>query len=394
MEDRANLFVEIVMSLSDSDHRTHTQTVTSADELSSYMGLIGGERGGPMAAAQRAALWSASYAYRCVLAVRNHYYDSLALPAWLGIPVFSVGNLTVGGTGKTPMTLHLCQRLVERGRRPAVLSRGYKASAEGLADELLLVSRRCPRAVAIANPNRVAAGELAVEQYGADAGVLDDGFQHRRLARDLDLLLIDATEPFGFGHVLPRGLLREPVQNLRRADVVVITRCDQVPSETLDQIEAAVRAIAPQMPLLHAVHQPAGFADLAGQLMPNPPTGRVGAFAGIARPAAFARTLADLGCTPAATRWWPDHHIYTEADLAALRRWVLESRLDALVTTEKDAVKLTRLDADWPVPVAALRIDLALLADGGKILDEMIDRVLADYDMAPATESDDLGQEP
>ncbi len=378
------------MSLPDSQP---PPAAVSADELSHYRALMSGQRRGPLAALERAILWSASRAYRCLLAVRNTYYDRWALPAWLGIPVISVGNLTVGGTGKTPMTLHLCQRLVARGRRPAVLSRGYKASAEGLADELLLISRRCPQAVAVANPDRVAAGELAIQEYAVEAAVLDDGFQHRRLGRDLDLLLIDATRPFGFGHVLPRGLLREPVENLRRADAVIITRCDQVAPATLAQIETTVRAIQPEIPLLHAVHRPAGFVDLSGQPIPDPPTGRMGAFAGIAQPTAFARTLADLGRAPVEVHWWPDHHVYTAADADRLCRWVEQSRLDALVTTEKDAVKLNGLGVDWPVPLLALRVDLALLGDGGKILDEMIDRVLADYETDSAMEADDLGQE-
>ena len=188
-----------------------------------YMTLIAGG-GGLGASVMRGLLRGPAWLYGRGMAIRNAYYNKWALPIWLEAPVISVGNLTVGGTGKTPMTLWLCRRMLERGRKPAVLSRGYKATRGGIADEILMLSQCCPEAVVVAHPNRAAAGRLAIAEYQAGAIILDDGFQHRRVGRDLDIVLIDATLPFGYEHLLPRGLLREPVHSLRRAEAVVVTR--------------------------------------------------------------------------------------------------------------------------------------------------------------------------
>ena len=346
----------------------------------SFISLVSGERRGVVASAIRCGLRACSMGYRTAIALRNHYYNALAMPFWLDVPVISVGNLTVGGTGKTPMTLWICRQLLARGRKPAVLSRGYKASQEGEADELMMITRLCPQAVAVAHADRRAAGRLAVTQYGAQAAVLDDGFQHRRMGRDLDLLLIDATRPFGFGQLLPRGLLREPIHNLRRAGAIVVTRCDQATPKAIAEIESVVRWHKSDMPLIRAIHRPVGFVDLAGHDAPSPSGARVGALAGIARPDAFERTLADAGVTIADRLRLPDHHVYTPADVASISEWIRSAGLDAVVTTEKDAVKLDRLQARWPVPILTLRVEIAMLDGGDKIVGDLIDEVLKDFE--------------
>ncbi len=346
----------------------------------SFLSLIGGERRGLVATTARGALRLCAIGYRAVVGLRNHYYNALAMPWWLEVPVISVGNLTVGGTGKTPMTLWICRQLLARGRRPAVLSRGYKASEEGLADELLMVTRLCPEAVAIAHADRRRAGRLAVDQFSAQAAVLDDGFQHRRMGRDLDVLLIDATRPFGFGYLLPRGLLREPIHNLRRADVVVVTRCDQASPEAIAEIEGVVRWYRPGTPLLRSVHRAVGYVDLGGRESPSPSGGRIGALAAIARPDAFERTLTERGVALADRLRLPDHHVYTADDAGRIQAWIRSAGLDAVVTTEKDAVKLDRLGAQWPVPMLTLRVEIALLDGGDKILGDLIDETLKDFD--------------
>lgn len=357
------------------------------DRSSFYIQLISGKRKGPFSLVLRGVLRILSWLYAAVIAVRNGYYNRLSLPTWLEVPVISVGNLTVGGTGKTPMALWLCQRFLERGRKPAVLSRGYKASEEGIADELLMISKRCPEAVAIANPNRAAAGQLAVEGYAVRAAVLDDGFQHRRVGRDLDIVLVDATEPFGYGYMLPRGLLREPVANLRRAEAVVVTRCDQVEPGKLADLDARIRQINTKAPLIHATHTPVGFVDLEGREIDSPAGGRIGCFAGIAQPEAFVDTLKSMKLDVADVRFWPDHHVYTTADVEIIRSWVRDARLDVLVTTEKDAVKLSALDAAWPVPVASLRVEIEMLDDGDRILADLIDTMLLDHEENDETET-------
>jgi len=345
-----------------------------------FLSLIGGERRGLVATAARGALRFCAIGYRGGIALRNHYYNALAMPWWLDVPVISVGNLTVGGTGKTPMTLWICRQLLARGRKPAVLSRGYKASQEGLADELMMITRLCPEAVAIAHADRRRAGRLAVDRYGARAAVLDDGFQHRRMGRDLDVLLIDATRPFGFGYLLPRGLLREPIHNLRRADVVVVTRCDQASPEAIAEIESIVRWHRADTPLLRSVHRAVGYVDLGGRESPSPSGGRIGALAAIARPDAFERTLSEGGVTLADRLRLPDHYVYTAEDVRRIGDWVRSAGLDAVVTTEKDAVKLDRLGGKWPVPMLTLRVEIALLDGGAKILGDLIDETLKDFE--------------
>jgi tetraacyldisaccharide 4'-kinase len=344
-----------------------------------YIEIVSGQRRSLGAAAARAAFLGLSAPYRLITGLRNAYYDHWTFPAWLDVPVISVGNLTVGGTGKTPMTLWLCRRLLNRDLKPAVLSRGYRADEEGRADELMLIGRHCPQAVAIGHRDRAAAGQLAIEEYGIQAVILDDGFQHRRLGRDLDLVLIDAIEPWGHGHVLPRGLLREHPRNLRRADAAVITRCDQVQPDALAAVEDAISKLNPDIPILRCTHEATGFVDLRGQETALPESARLGLFAGIGRPEGFARTVADFHCPPTDTFWWPDHHVYTQEDVNELVAWVHDAGLDALVTTEKDAVKLTRLEVDWPVHVVALRIEIEFWGNGDMILDRLIDQTLEEF---------------
>lgn len=345
-----------------------------------YFDLISGRRTGVLAAVQRCCLWFLSLFYRGVVGIRNCYYDFLSSPRCLDIPVVSVGNLTVGGTGKTPMTIWICKKCIQQNLRTVILSRGYRTSPEGLADEVLMMSRQCPQAVIIANPNRVAAGRLAVEEYKAQVLLLDDGFQHRRMARDLDIVLIDATRPFGYGHVLPRGLLREPINALIRANAVVMTRCDQISSSLLKEIEQTVRRYAfPGVPIIHSTHRPAGFVDLAGHPI-EPPTGlRLGCLAGIARPETFVETLAGMDIQPADTTFFSDHYIYTVAEVEAIHDWIRDKELDGLITTEKDAVKLASLNAEWSVPIFVLRIEIEIQGDGEDVLAKLLDAVLREH---------------
>jgi tetraacyldisaccharide 4'-kinase len=270
--------------------------------------------------------------------------------------------------------------MLARGRKPAVLSRGYKATAEGGADELLLVSRRVPKAVAIAHPDRAQSGRLAIAEYNAQAAILDDGFQHRRLGRDLDLVLIDATRPFGYEHVLPRGLLREPIGSIRRADAVVLTRCDQASPGAIEAIEKQIRGWAASVPIVRAVHKFAGFADLSGASVDRPEAERAGAFAGIARPAAFSRTLADIDVVPVETAFYPDHYAYGERHADALMAWAVDRGLKCLFTTEKDAVKLSRLRVDWVLPIYSVLVRMEILGDGEQVLDQLIDRMLREHE--------------
>jgi tetraacyldisaccharide 4'-kinase len=267
----------------------------------------------------------------------------------VAVPVVSVGNLTAGGTGKTPFVAFLARRLGERGQRVGILSRGYGAprgTPERENDEARWYREHLPEVELVQEPDRVRGAEELLAR-GVDAILLDDGFQHRRLARDLDLVLVDATRPWGLPPpngggapvqaCLPRGLLREPPRALARADALVITRSDQVAAPALDSLRAELERIAPGRPLLCGVHRPArltgpggaalGVAELSGR--------ELDLVSAIGNPEAFERTLTGLGARVRGHRVFPDHHLYASADLDGLGtggRW--------LVTTEKDAVKL------------------------------------------------------
>jgi len=346
--------------------------------MSRYIELISGQRGGFWARVQRAGLRALAGLYRPMVRLRNGLYDRGWRVRWLDVPVIAVGNITTGGTGKTPLAIWLCRQLDAMGRRPAVVSRGYKAPRGGLPDEMLLVSRRCPQATCVAHADRLAAGALAVERYGADVVVLDDGFQHRRLGRDLDIVLIDAACPFGYGHVLPRGLLREPLTGLRRADIVIITRYDLLGARELDGLTNELRELAGGARVVRARHKPVGLVDLEGEPVasPAPQGARVICFAGIGNPRAFATTVRQMGMDVLGCCWWPDHYPYSPQDVRELADLARQHGADLLVTTEKDAVRLAGIQADWPCPVRAVRIEIDFPDEDGRMIRRMIANVL------------------
>jgi tetraacyldisaccharide 4'-kinase len=339
---------------------------------------VSGEARGPGAVLARLGLWGLSTPYGLTVRARNLLYDR----GWLrsqraGVPVISVGNLTAGGTGKTPCVEYVARYLRERELRVAILSRGY-GGAGGPNDEALVLEENLPDVPHLQGPDRVALAEMALEELQSEVLVLDDAFQHRRLARELDIVLVDALSPWGYGHVLPRGLLREPVRSLRRASVVVLTRCDQVRAADRAQLRAAVAAIAPEVPLVETAHRPVEWLNSAGQTAALD-LGRdrpVAAFCGIGNPEAFRRTLAALGVTPAAFRTYPDHHPYPRDDVRELQSWARALPADALlVTTQKDLVKL-RVPELGGRPLWALRIALAVEV-GEPALHQALDRVIA-----------------
>lgn len=282
-------------------------------------------------------LWPLEGAYRAGASLHR----ALSRPAQARLPVISVGNLTVGGAGKTPVALALAQRLLAQGRKPAILSRGYgrrsresmpvrpDASAREVGDEPLMLARR--GLAVFVGQSRVALAARAAE-LGADVLLLDDGLQHHALGRDLDVIVADASNPFGNGALLPRGPLREPVSALRRLrrGLVWLTRCD------LPRHPRAAQLVG--FPVVESAYQTR--ADLRGK--------RVFLFAAIARPSSFLDTVLGLGASVSGTRWFRDHHFFRAAELAALRRDAADSML---LTTEKDFVRIERPEGITPLPV-------------------------------------------
>ncbi len=335
-------------------------------------------RAGSWAAPLRGLLRLAEIPYAAAVSRRNGLCDASGPRLRLPVPVISVGNITVGGTGKTPFVIKLVELLNDLGRRPAVVARGYKSRGGQPNDEELLIRRRCDGVIYVANADRCAAAMEAHEGHGADAIVLDDGFQHRALGRDLDIVLIDATCPFGFEHLLPRGLLREPVASLSRAHAVVLTRYDQVSDLDRREVVRRIRGLVPDTPIFFCRHRIESIEPLQGAGSSLQPSSewrgeRVVLFAGIARPEAFARTVEERGVRTVGAHWFPDHHAYRPADISQLIRRFPDHEM--LLTTEKDAVKLSTM-ALPDARIAFVKISIDFEPEGDTMLRTLVSAAL------------------
>jgi tetraacyldisaccharide 4'-kinase len=289
----------------------------------------------------------------------------------LRVPVVSIGNLTFGGTGKTPTVISLVRDLVRRGRCPAVLTRGYGrretdtvvvvgpnpgVTADMAGDEPLELAGRLPGVPIVVAADRAGGGQEAI-RLGADIVLLDDGFQHLPLHRDLDLVLIDAGDPWGGGFLPPRGRLREPLSALGRASAVLVSKLPPGSESLLRMISKQVHEIVPDMPVLGSTLSPQRLRTPDGLQAPGAIAGRrVLAFAGIGRPASFVRLLRDIGAEVVTTRWFPDHHTYQEREIAEIT--AMASDHGAVpVTTAKDAVKLPPGAPIWVIEADVVAID-------------------------------------
>ncbi|HEX7579175.1 MAG TPA: tetraacyldisaccharide 4'-kinase [Thermoanaerobaculia bacterium] len=308
-----------------------------------------------------------------------------------GRPVVSIGNVTAGGTGKTPFVRYLAQELLARGKHPAILTRGYGRTThgtlvvsrgEGLAvsvseagDEASLLARALPGVPIVADAVRFRAATRA-ESLGipVDLHLLDDGFSHVGLARNVDIVLLDATDPDAGGDFLPAGRLREPLSSLARADLIVITKCEQ--ADPAAAIELATRH-ARGVPLFRARTVVIGILDRDGvQVSPaDLPAGTVVAVAGLAHPEAFRDTVNRLGISPTAFLPFPDHARYGDFRIGRILRTAEETGATALLTTEKDAVKL-----EGSVPLPVFRVAIEMRVDELTFVAEVLTRL----DRAPS----------
>ena len=322
--------------------------------------LIAGTVSGPLDRLALRGLSALSVAYGAALQVHQTAYRlGLARSRRLPALVVSIGNITVGGTGKTATAIAVARRLSDKGRRVAVLSRGYRGSAEkqavivsegfgplvgaGVAgDEPYLMARALPGVSILVGKDRRQTGRIAIERLGANALVLDDGFQYRRIAKDIEIVLVDALAPFGYDFLVPRGMLREPPQNLARGDAIWITHSDLVRESDLRALRERVQGYAPKARVYEARHAAVGLRSLddGEALLPEVVRGqRVLALSSIGNPAAFERTLQQIGAVVVDHARFPDHHAYRATEIQQL----LASRrgaADMIVTTEKDAVRL------------------------------------------------------
>ncbi len=346
-------------------------------DASAFREIVSGRRRSWGAAAARGLLRVLEVPYSLAVWWRNGRYDRHAAAAQrVGVPVISVGNLTLGGTGKTPMVKWIARSLSERQVRVAIVSRGYGAAAGTKNDEALELEQSLPGVPHVQNPDRVAGARTAIDQYEAEAILLDDGFQHRRLARDLDIVLLDATAPFGYQHVFPRGMLREPMTGLKRAQVVCLTRADTLEEAGRQAIRRQVAMLAPDAVWCEVVHAPSELQNTSGQAesIETLAGRRVAAFAAIGNPSAFQRTLTGLGAEIVYWREFGDHHRYNANDRAELEAAIVVSGAELVVTTHKDLVKLL-VDQLGGCPLWALTIELQWIAGGG-VLDEALERMI------------------
>jgi tetraacyldisaccharide 4'-kinase len=309
--------------------------------------------------------------YAGAMRLRNFCYDNGILKTHsLGRPAISVGNITTGGTGKTPVVQWMAERLAEKGQRPAILIRGYKSTRQGISDETAILSdglRNTPGGgiPVIPEPNRIRGAAAALRlNPQTSVFILDDGMQHRRAKRDFNLVLIHAAEPFGFSHVLPRGMLREPTIGLRRASAFLITHAGEVSEGEMIRIEAVLRQHNIAAPIFRADHVIDGFLSATDELQSeNFLSGKkYFAFCGIGLPYGF---LNQSGGTRVGAAFFDDHHDYTAADLVNIIQSAQTAGAQLLVTTEKDGVKLSALPnlGDLLIPIYRARLTLRFWPD-------------------------------
>ncbi len=347
-----------------------------------------------------------SWIFTVIVKARNYLYSKRILhDSHLGCQVIVVGNLTVGGTGKTPVVEKLARSLHERGRRVAILSRGYKSRKEPFyrkwwralthkepdppkivsdgenirlsvneaGDEPYMLARNLPGVMVLVDKDRVKAGMYAIRQFACDTLILDDGFQYFKLKDHLQLLMVDKSNPFGNGSLLPRGILREPVDHMRRASYVFLTKSNGVANPAL---ESLIQQKRPGTDLIECTHQPKYLMSLDGKEkreLVDLKGQKVAAFCGIATPESFEQFLNDLGAEITFSRWFIDHHWFSPEELKKITDSSVASGAQWIITTEKDAVRISP-DVPSSLPLYYLRVEIEILS-GVKDFEEAVSRI-------------------
>jgi tetraacyldisaccharide 4'-kinase len=373
--------------------------------------LIYGRRAGAGAAIYGAFLQALSWLFSGIAQSRLWLYRKRIFHDQpLGCLVVVVGNLTVGGTGKTPVVEKFARALRDRGRRVAILSRGYKSKSvplwqkfwwslthaekppprivsdgttvlldsEVAGDEPYMLAKNLPGVIVLVDKDRVRAGEYAIKKFGCDTLVLDDGFQYLPLKGSLNLLLVDKTNPFGNGHLLPRGILREPIKHLKRASYVFLTKSN---GQRDPELENLITRHNPAADIIECAHRPqylrrfgaADGAPGAREELAFLKGRRVFAFSGIATPESFEKFLRDYGALLVGRERFLDHYRFDQEDISGLFELAQRERAECLVTTEKDAVRIAA-DLKCPLPLYYLRLEIEILR-GAADFDEAVGRI-------------------
>lgn len=378
------------------------------EKLETYiLAVIEGRRLGLGPALVRVVLRIFSFAFHAAVQVRLWLYRrGVMRPHELGCQVISVGNLTVGGTGKTPIVETLARELQRRGRKVAILSRGYKRKAQPWTrhvcdllrgrlprqeplvvsdgrrllldstqggDEPFMLASNLPDVVVLVGRDRVKSGRVAIRNFGCDTLILDDGFQHLRLKHRLDIVLVDRTNPFGNRQLLPSGILREPIRNIRRAGFIFVTKCDGGGAgELLPQL----RQFNPDAEISECRHCPRYLREVYTREIKPLEFLRgldVGAISGIAAPKGFEDTLVRLGARVLYHKRYADHHRYTQQEIIWAINKSLARGAKALITTEKDAVRFPHIERR-DLPIYYVRVEIEMLS-GSDAFREWIERI-------------------
>lgn len=306
----------------------------------------------------RALLWPVSLIYELVVRMRRALYRAGRLKsAAPECPTISIGNLTTGGTGKTPIVMMLARRLTEQGKRVGILSRGYRSEAESsgvvfqaetatqaelgsVGDEVAMMATKLRQCVFGVGRDRAANARRLIDDFGVDGLILDDGFQHLQLKRDLEIVVIDASAAFGNGMLLPAGPLREPVSALRLADVVLLTRTEDVPPDLLQKLQRRIESFVAKESIFRLRTRIVSVSDFVTRQPLVWESKRLWLFCGIGNPHAFSGLIQFSGGGIFGHSMFPDHHAFTNRQIEELRSIVADKKVDLLLTTEKDAARL------------------------------------------------------
>lgn len=338
-----------------------------------------------------------SFFYGMVVGLRNWLYDQKILREFIfPCPVISVGNITVGGTGKTPCVILLARLLKNQGYQPAVISRGYGGKSKKAVnvvcdgqhllldsdmagDEPVLIAQTLKDVPVITGARRRQTGQTAIDLFGANVLICDDAMQHRQIHRDVNLVLMDAYDVQKQHHLLPRGKLREPISQLKRADALILTRTNEVASDCLKSFS---RFFCGDTPVFKSIHRPRGLirADHRDEKpLSALKNKKVHAFCGIANPRSFEKALGAAGARSVSCDVFPDHHRYTAKELEDIKNRFIRSRADWLVTTEKDGVRLSGL-SEFLNLIYVLRMDMEIIPDAESLKNFVLSKITDPHD--------------
>ena len=373
------------------------------ENIETYLlSVIDGTRKGKWSAILRFLLKGLSLVFTMVVQVRLKLYKHRIIrPNTLGCQVISVGNLTVGGTGKTPVVEVFARNLQQQGRKVAILSRGYKSKEASFrekmiqrittgkietpprvvsdgkrllldswsaGDEPYMLASNLPEVVVVVDKDRVKAGKYAIKELGCDTLILDDGFQYLKLGHRLDIALVDRTNPFGGGHLLPRGLLREPMRNIKRAGFIFITKCGE---DGEPELKEQLRRLNPVAEISECRHAAKYLKDVFGdQTYPLEKLKgmKIAAVSAIAVPESFEKALEGFGAEIVYRRRFADHHRFSQQEIINTINWGMKRGAEAILTTEKDAVRFPFVDRR-DIPIIYMRVEIEMLSGEEEFMD-------------------------